>query len=950
MATFLQRGRPTPNVAAVGDDLPPDVSFYDTPFPGISNVVISVNYCGPLGAFTESELKDETDKLNLQVARLFFNMESNGESIVKFGVGEIYTPTEATNQTIWANETITKWGGLDSDDNPCYKAVFDDQTNGTASNDSRNVALILAGVELGKKTVGNKTVVTHGFGPPGGALFDDIEPYVIAQPSTRYVLKYGSEPWYWLIAHEIGHAAYTLCHAFENYSTCAVQGADADVKSECRTGPANRQVADPDCGGDDRLKELANSIMSYSAYSGHSKLSISYVACEQKNWLGWHDKICGTPAAPPAPRIDEDDSRITVRWTSPRDDGWSPITGYYIQLTQNGPRRSMTLGPLDGDHHTFTGLTNGERYTVEVRADNMQGIGAWSDPADGVPRPRQQLPPDTPTVNAVVNGNTISASWSADDNGSPIDKWEIGGTSGEQSASTRSYRWTNQRPGTYVVRVRAHNAHGWSEWGPSNTVTVDGEDEPTLMVSRGGPGVAGSCTSASGCEWVHGSGSGWTPGAQFWIKCGDFVDTSRNIPVVYANRYVDSSGNLSWGNRICLSNSRHTVEVWTNSDDVVRAVIPAPTSVIPDRPSVRATVSGTTVEASWSANDNGSQIDKWEIEGVGEVSASTTSRPWPNQRPRTYVVRVRAHNAAGWSEWGTSNTVTVDGEDEPTLMVSRGGPGVAGSCTSASGCEWVHGSGSGWTPGAQFWIKCGDFVDTSRNIPVVYANRYVDSSGNLSWGNRICLSNSRHTVEVWTNSDDVVRAVIPAPTSVIPDRPSVRATVSGTTVEASWSANDNGSQIDKWEIEGVGEVSASTTSRPWPNQRPRTYVVRVRAHNAAGWSEWGTSNTVTVDGEDEPTLMVSRGGPGVAGSCTSASGCEWVHGSGSGWTPGAQFWIKCGDFVDTSRNIPVVYANRYVDSSGNLSWGNRICLSNSRHTVEVWTNSDDVVRAVIPAP
>ena len=319
--------------------------------------------------------------------------------------------------------------------------------------------------------------------------------------------------------------------------------------------------------------------------------------------------------------------------------------------------------------------------------------------------------------------------------------------------------------------MRAHNAHGWSEWGTSSTVTVGGDrpPEPTLSVSRGGPGVAGSCTSASGCEWVHGSGSGWTPGAQFWIKCGDFVDTSRNIPVVYADRYVDSNGNLSWGNRICLSNSSHTVEVWTNSDDAVRAVIPAPDrtsdGAIPDRPSVRATVSGTTVEASWSANDNGSVIDKWEIGGVGEVAASTTSRVWRNQQPGTYRVRVRAHNAHGWSEWGTSSTVTVGGDrpPEPTLSVSRGGPGVAGSCTSASGCEWVHGSGSGWTPGAQFWIKCGDFVDTSRNIPVVYADRYVDSNGNLSWGNRICLSNSSHTVEVWTNSDDAVRAVIPAP-------------------------------------------------------------------------------------------------------------------------------------------------------------------------------------------
>ena len=456
--------------------------------------------------------------------------------------------------------------------------------------------------------------------------------------------------------------------------------------------------------------------------------------------------------------------------------------------------------------------------------------------------------PDQPTVRATVSGTTVGASWSADDNGSRIDKWEIGGV-GEVSATTTSYAWSNQAPGAYAVRVRAYNAHGWSEWGTSNTVTVNG-NVPTLAVRRGGPAVAGSCTSTSGCEWVHGSGSGWTPGAQFWVKCGDFVDTSRNIPVVYANRYVDSNGNLSWGDRICLSNFEHSVEVWTNSDGPLRTIIPAPTTTVaevPDQPSVRATVSGTTVEASWSADDNGSRIDKWEIGGVGEVSATTTSYAWSNQAPSAYAVRVRAHNAEGWSAWATSNTVTV----------------------------------------------------TSQTGP--------------------------------------------------PDAPSVRATVSGTTVGARWSADDNGSRIDKWEIGGVGEVSATTTSYAWSNQAPGAYAVRVRAHNAEGWSAWAPSNTVTVT-PSGPTLNVRRGGPAVAGSCTSTSGCEWVHGSGSGWTPGAQFWVKCGDFVDTSRNIPVVYANRYVDSNGNLSWGDRICLSNFEHSVEVWTNSDGPLRTIIPAP
>ena len=68
----------------------------------------------------------------------------------------------------------------------------------------------------------------------------------------------------------------------------------------------------------------------------------------------------------------------------------------------------------------------------------------------------------------------------------------------------------------------------------------------------------------------------------------------------------------------------------------------------------------------------------------------------------------------------------------------------------------------------------------------------------------------------------------------------------------------------------------------------------------------------------------------------------------SDWPAGEQFWIKCGNFVDTSRNIGANYRDRFVDSSGNLSWGESICYSAGGHTVEVWTQSG--VRKTVPIP
>ena len=393
----------------------------------------------------------------------------------------------------------------------------------------------------------------------------------------------------------------------------------------------------------------------------------------------------------------------------------------------------------------------------------------------------------------------------------------------------------------------------------SNPDRCTGGNGPALRVWRGGPGVAGDCTSSSGCEWVHGAGSDWTPGAQYWIKCGNFVDTQQNRPVTYYDRFVDSAGNLSWGDRICLSDFEHSIEVWTNADGSVRTVVPAPdggdVTSVPDRPTVVATVNGTTIQARWSADDNGSRIERWHLQGPNEVDfrPTITNHVWRNLAPGRYTLRVRAENSEGWSQWGQA-TVTVG---EPVLRVWRGGPGVAGSCTSNSGCEWVHGSGSGWPAGKQYWISCGTFVNTQQNRPVRYFDRFVDSAGNLSWGDRICLSNFEHSVEVWTSS---------------------------------------------------GVRKKVTVQAPEP--------------------------------PDGPELSVRRGSVAVDdNTCPASVGCRWIVGSGSDWPAGDQFWISCGTFVNTQQNRPVNYRDRFVDSAGNLSWGESICYTANRTTVEVWTSS-----------
>ena len=367
---------------------------------------------------------------------------------------------------------------------------------------------------------------------------------------------------------------------------------------------------------------------------------------------------------------------------------------------------------------------------------------------------------------------------------------------------------------------------------------------PVLSVRRGNRATDnGSCPASAGCRWVVGSGSGWPAHEQFWIRCGSFVDTSRNHPVNYRARYVDANGNLSWGEQICYSGETHTVEVWTTSGARNTTTIHA--TQAPQRSDPQPVVQDSGLEPGTT---------RWYLDPSGFLNSVRRSDP---------VLSVKRGNRA------TDN----------------------GSCPASAGCRWVVGSGSGWPAHEQFWIRCGSFVDTSRNHPVNYRARYVDANGNLSWGEQICYSGETHTVEVWTTSGARNTTTIHA--TQAPQRSDPQPVVQDSGLEPGTT---------RWYLDPSGFLNSVRRSDP---------VLSVKRGNRA------TDN----------------------GSCPASAGCRWVVGSGSGWPAHEQFWIRCGSFVDTSRNHPVNYRARYVDANGNLSWGEQICYSGETHTVEVWTTS-----------
>jgi hypothetical protein len=83
-------------------------------------------------------------------------------------------------------------------------------------------------------------------------------------------------------------------------------------------------------------------------------------------------------AAPPGPPRDvtglPGNRTVEVRWAAPVSNGGATITRYRMRANPGG--RTCTI--TGARRCTVTGLTNGTRYTFQVRARNGAGWGPWS--------------------------------------------------------------------------------------------------------------------------------------------------------------------------------------------------------------------------------------------------------------------------------------------------------------------------------------------------------------------------------------------------------------------------------------------------------------------------------------------------------------------------------------------------------------------------------------------
>ena len=339
----------------------------------------------------------------------------------------------------------------------------------------------------------------------------------------------------------------------------------------------------------------------------------------------------GTVPSRPTLNVSGGDMAISANWSA--NDNGSPITSWEVDDGDlaGGPSATATS-------HTWSNVAPGD-YTIEVRACNAAGCGAWTsktaNPFDV---------PSRPTLNVSVGDMTISANWSADENGSPVASWEVddGDLAGGPAATESSYTWSNVASGDYPIKVRACNAAGCGAWTSKTANPFDVPSRPMLDVSPGDRTFSASWSAndngsrITSWEVDDGNLAGGPAAAESSYTWSNVASGDYPIKV----RACNAAGCGAWTSKTA------------NPFDV------------PSQPTLNFSLGDMTISADWSANDNGSRITSWEVDDgdlAGGPAATETSHTWSNVPSGSggYIIKVRACNAAGCGAWTQSGWFDV---------------------------------------------------------------------------------------------------------------------------------------------------------------------------------------------------------------------------------------------------------------------------------------------------
>lgn len=247
------------------------------------------------------------------------------------------------------------------------------------------------------------------------------------------------------------------------------------------------------------------------------------------------------PSAPGNANAVPADGTLAVTWSAPSDDGGTPVTSYTVTLTPSGGDSPATTSSTQ---HTFTGLTNGQNYTVSIVATNAAGDSQAAS-TSGTPVP---APPAPSPANAAPGNGTLDVTWTAPAtvSGHPVSSYQatvvrhdgtgnpVTFTSNASDAGglVTEHLFTGLANGhLYDVSVTATNDIGT---GPA--ATTSGTPRTTAQAPTGVTAAAGDTTVT--VSWTAPADNGGAPITHYVVTANPGTHTTTTTDGATTNAVV----------------------------------------------------------------------------------------------------------------------------------------------------------------------------------------------------------------------------------------------------------------------------------------------------------------------------------------------------------------------------------------------------------------------------
>ena len=642
------------------------------------------------------------------------------------------------------------------------------------------------------------------------------------------------------------------------------------------------------------------------------------VQAANSNGAGPWSDIPAAPGAPTGLTATPGSGQIALSWTAPTDNGGDDIKNYTVECK----RTSGSSGSSACDtgsyavsstsataSATITGLTNGQTYSVRVKANNDAGSSGWvyasAKPANA---------PGAPTGLTANSGNAqIALSWTApaNDGGSAITNYTVSYKANAASCSPApNSTWTtttSSRTSTnigsltngtsYGFCIRTNNNAGSSSWIYTSAKPATAPGKPTgLTADPGDKQIA--------LSWTAPTDTGGNAINNYTVECkrnsgnqGSSTCDTGSYAVILTPAGTATSAEIPGLN----NGQTYSVRIKANNNAgssgwVYASAKPATVPGVPT--SLTANRGNAQIDLSWTAptdtGGSGITITSYTVQYRActkstDLDCSESSPTWGSWTEKTvtktsttitgltngtaYQVQVRANNDTGaGAPTAPVKAIPAAAPAAPTVFTTTPGK-------SRLALSWTKPTDTGGIDLGNYTVECkrnsgnqGSSTCDTSSYAVILTPAGTATSAEIPG----LTHGQTYSVRIKANHNAGSSGWVYAlgvPNIPVPGTPTVNTPTTGTQkITLSWTAptdtGGSGITITSYTVRyractatpltcstnptwgSWTEVSLTTTSKEITGLTTGTkYQLQVRAHNIHGPSDWApaTAKEATPD-------------------------------------------------------------------------------------------------------